>query len=389
MKKHILLVYAKGNAEIFNRQSALGSYIFCLARILTTHGYRLSLNGFEFDLSLEQKNVELLHVNTGRRSLRELIPVFLKEMVRDIRLLNANRNLFSFIIGKQEHYDRILEFYTYGSDLGSELSVKLGIPLTLVYDNPVLEEHSFFHPGQLFFKKLMSRREQQSLQNASSMVVYSEPVRTFLKNQYGIENSIYIHQNVDFSRFEFIGRGNFRSPFVIGFVGSFLPWHRVDLLVSTFIKLCDIGYDIRLLLVGNGMDFEKIRQLVRASKYSSAIEFCGFADGSRLGEMKRRMHIGVMPGSNWYGAPNKIFEYGAAGMAVIAPDTPTIQYLFEDGKEVKLFKWNDEADLFLRLKEMLDDPALLSTLSLNLQQKIKEQYSPEVTYEFYSQLMEQ
>ena len=47
MKKKILIVYGKSTAEIFNRQSALGSYIHCLAGILVKNGYDVRINDIQ------------------------------------------------------------------------------------------------------------------------------------------------------------------------------------------------------------------------------------------------------------------------------------------------------------------------------------------------------
>jgi len=66
-----------------------------------------------------------------------------------------------------------LEFYTYGSDLGYRLSEKYNTPLFLIYDNPVLEEHQFFHGIQFLFKSKIEKREKDSILSASRIVVYS------------------------------------------------------------------------------------------------------------------------------------------------------------------------------------------------------------------------
>jgi glycosyltransferase involved in cell wall biosynthesis len=152
--------------------------------------------------------------------------------------------------------------------------------------------------------------------------------------------------------------------------------------VDIFERLCDTGVNSRLLLLGYGQEWEKIQQQVAVSRWTKKIELPGFTDGEELVKQKLRMHVGVMPGSNWYGAPNKIFEYGAAGMAVLAPDTPTITDLFKNN-EISLFEWNNANDAFVKLQEIVQSAELRARLQHNLQQHIRLTYSAKNTENFY------
>jgi len=197
-------------------------------------------------------------------------------------------------------------------------------------------------------------------------------------------NNVFIHQNVDFTRFDFIDAPRIEHEIKIGFIGSFLKWHRVDLLLTIFEKLAATHLNIRLYLIGDGMEFTTIETLVQNSKVKDRIELTGFCDGEQLLAFKRELHIGVMPGSNWYGAPNKIFEYGAAGLAVLAPSTPTITDLFQDKTDLLLFNWDDVDDAYKKLKNLIEDANLITRLQVNLQSKIKSKYSSAATIEFYT-----
>ena len=109
-------------------------------------------------------------------------------------------------------------------------------------------------------------------------------------------------------------------------------------------------------------------------------EFCAHAPSSFLTEypvdcFKKRIDIGVMPSSNWYGAPNKIFEYGAAKIAVVAPSTPTIVDLFENYKDLLLFENESFDSLYNALLKLVEDKELLKSLAENLHGKIKKKYS--------------
>jgi glycosyltransferase involved in cell wall biosynthesis len=258
-------------------------------------------------------------------------------------------------------------------------------PLVIVYDAPVLEEYEFFHGKKYFFKNKILKRQAQTLKHASHVITYSKAVKKYLENLLGHPIKSSTHQNVDFTRFEFVeGKQLDGSPINIGFVGSFLKWHKVDLLINTYNKLRKDGISAKLYLIGNGMEYAAIKEQVGMSKYSCDIQMTGFLDGKELYEYKKQMHIGIMPGSNWYGAPNKIFEYGAANMAVVAPATPTIRDLFTDKDHLLLFDESKEDGLYNSLKMLCQDADLRIRLAKNLQHKIVTTYSEKATFDYYN-----
>jgi len=203
-------------------------------------------------------------------------------------------------------------------------------------------------------------------------------------------NSIFIHQNVDFTRFDIFTKHKsfYTEEINLCFIGSFLKWHQVDLLVNAFQVLIQNNIKAKLFLVGDGIERKAIENMISQldEKVKSKIIFTGFLDGDELFELKKRMHIGVMPGSNWYGAPNKIFEYGAMRMAVLAPSTPTIDDLFTED-EVCFFEWKNQDSLNTNLLNFCKNKELLKNYSDVLHNKIVSKYSEKNTAIFYQNLI--
>src|SRR5690606_32677181 len=243
---------------------------------------------------------------------------------------------------------------TFGSNLGFKFAQQKNIPLNVIYDSPVSEQEEFFKGTKVVHKDLVAKNEFNTLTYAKSIVIYSEPVKKFLKDLYDLkDDQFHIHQNVDFTRFDYLPTSKDLSKGInICFLGSFLKWHRVDLLIEVFESLCKKFDHIHLHLIGEGMEFENISNQVFKSQWKNKISPPGFLDGEALKNYKSLMHIGLMPGSNWYGAPNKIFEYGAAGMAVITCKSPTICYLFSE-KLVTFFEMGDKQELTNALDELI------------------------------------
>jgi glycosyltransferase involved in cell wall biosynthesis len=385
-QRKVLVLYAKGELELINRKSALGSYIFCLCELLQNEYTQVFVNGVPF-VELKKKKLPTTITSNNTNNIQRYLPQFFKKLIKDILVFRTIKSLTQKVSSTGQ-YDSVLEFYSYASNIGLKISQQQNIPLLLVYDAPVLDEYVFFHGKKIFFKRTVLRRELNTLLKATKIVVYSNAVGDHLKKLTGKNIDTHVHQNVDFTRFDFIEiKPESKDLINIGFVGSFLKWHRADLLVKAFGKLKQEGYKIHLYLLGMGLEFNSIKQLVEASDYKNDITMPGFIDGVELLEMKKKIHIGVMPSSNWYGAPNKIFEYGASKMAVVAPSTPTIVDLFVDKKELFLFENNSEEGLYSALKQLCDDKKMINLIADNLQQKVRLNYSANNTLDFYNSLI--
>lgn len=385
-KARVLFIFANGESEVMNRKSALGSYIFCLATLLNEH---------DFDVRINTTPVNDIHIsesapltNTSRFGIGKFVPKFIKGMIRDNILFRRNHALLSRIKNAGFVPDIVIEFYSYGSDIGLECSVYYHRPLFVVFDAPVLEEYRYFYGRKVINRSKILSNQNNTLKASSVVNVYSDSVKKYVEQHVGADKQITIHQNVDFSRFEFISSKPFCENMTIGFIGSFLKWHRVDLLLKAYEVIRSKGINCDLLLVGSGMEENAIKNMVDSHPYKKEIRLTGYLDGNELTMEKSKMHIGVMPGSNWYGAPNKIFEYGIAGMAVVAPNTPTIYDIFGSNKDVLLFEQNNVEELSKSLIKLLTDENFYIGMANGLQEKINQYYSAENTLNYYTGIID-
>ncbi|MCI4668425.1 MAG: glycosyltransferase family 4 protein [Bacteroidia bacterium] len=388
MSKLIQIIFAKGAKELADRKSILGTIMLSLSQGFADQGYRIRLNEYDFDeLKKKVENPDPYSGPTSRSALP--IPKYLKAFVRDMMLFRSYESLTQQI-GELEKPDYILELYSFGSTIGLQLSKKWGVPLNIIYDSPIRDEYKIFQGFDPPMKGKVHKAEIDTLRHSSGIMAYSNPVKKYITDLAGLETNdhIRIHQNIDFSRFEFDDSPKPEGEIVIGFIGSFLRWHRVDMLVKVFERLKADGYGAKLLLVGSGLEFPAIKDQVDQSPYKGDITMTGFQDGEQLRASKKAMHIGVMGSSNWYGAPNKLFEYGAMGMACVAPRTPTICDIFDED-QIYMFDNHDEEGLYGVLKKYLDEPENIPQKGKELREFITENYGVEKNVEFFLNMLEQ
>ena len=275
-----------------------------------------------------------------------------------------------------KEFDLLVEFNEYGSDLCSEIKNKSSRPTLLVFDAPLVDKYSTFNSPGDSFKKWLREKERLSVENASHIFCYSNPVKDYLKKNYKISNPITV--------FPCISSNTINNPVSlkksnevrIGFVGSFLKWHKVDLLVNAFEVLAAKYENIYLDLIGNGMEWENIKKKVSLSKYRTRIDLPGFSFGEELATYKQKLHIGVMPGSNWFGSPIKIFEYANLKLPVVAASEPTILDLFKKDEEILFIDKQDELNSLVKhLEELILSEEKRATLGESIYLKHKESYS--------------
>lgn len=386
-RKKLLFVVNQKDYNVFNRKSAIDS-ILCSILLELGQTYDIYVNGNSMSKDFVY-NAGAISSLSSTSFIKRIVPGFVKQFLRDLKVFKTNDELFNEISQKVKP-DVILELMRYGSDLGFRLKKHFSIPLIAYFDAPSVEENKYLRGNYSPFYGKVNRFEEHTIKEADKIIVYSEAIRDYwMERIAGLDSDKFnIFQTLDYTRLTFNFEKRFSEPLTIGFVGSFLKWHRVENLVKAFNKLRDAKYDIRLLLIGAGEEYTAIRELVNASPWKQDITLTGFIDGEKLKAYRNKIDIGVMPGTHWYCMPTKVFEYGASGIASIAPGTKSIKCMFTD-KEVIFLEQNSETELYLKLKLLLDDQTRMSEMASNLRAKIKSRNSIDQASIFYNNLISQ
>lgn len=390
---NLLIVYSRNEAEILDRKSALGSYIHCLSKAIQealdvtvyVNGVRTIELASSSSATSETSTVKDVSI---KQFIKRLVPRSVKQKISEKKLFSSHQHLLHKLQAGNTKFDHVIEFYTLGSSVGFDLAAMWGIPLHVVYDSPVIEQEEFFKKTRVAHPYLIAQNEKKTLTLAESVIVYSNPVKSYLTDLHSLDKvNFIIHQNVDFSRIDYLpSKKDLSKGINICFLGSFLKWHRVDLLIDIFETISSEFSDAKLHLIGTGMEFEAVREKAIKSRVKSRIFMPGFLDGEELSSYKKNMHIGVMPGSNWYGAPNKIFEYGAAGMAVVSCESPTINDMFSSNV-VSFFKMGDQKQFTIEIRKLLTDPNSIGLMATGLQSYIQEKHNIEATVAVYKKIL--
>jgi glycosyltransferase involved in cell wall biosynthesis len=144
---------------------------------------------------------------------------------------------------------------------------------------------------------------------------------------------------------------------VIGFTGAFFPWHGVALLINALPELLRAIPSAAALLVGEGPERAALEARVRESGLSDRVRFTGWVGHDKLPEHVAAFDVAVMPDSNEYGSPMKIYEYMAMGKPVVAPRLGPLEDGIQDGETGVLFPRGEVWALREALAGLLRDDA--------------------------------
>ena len=156
---------------------------------------------------------------------------------------------------------------------------------------------------------------------------------------------------------------------VVGFVGSIFPYHGVDLLIHSFAELAGKSSSLKLMVVGDGSTLPELKSLAENLGLTSQIIFTGNVPHSDVNKYLAAMDIAVMVKSNWYGSPVKIFEYGAASLPMICPDTIPVRDVITEGEDALIVS-PEKTAVVEALKRLIENQSLRKRLGDSFHTKV-------------------
>ncbi|MCC7133747.1 MAG: glycosyltransferase family 4 protein [Gemmatimonadales bacterium] len=172
-----------------------------------------------------------------------------------------------------------------------------------------------------------------------------------------------------------------RRTIDIAYLGIMEFARGLDLLIDALGRLASAGIHPRTRLIGGGRDLEELRRRAESRGLQPGMmEFTGFVPDHRDAlAMMGEARIGVLPHlvNDWARTtiPNKLFDYMAAGMAVLSSDAPPVKRILDETGAGRTFRAGAAEDLFVVLREMLADQAALDRFGRKGRQAIADRYN--------------
>jgi len=250
---------------------------------------------------------------------------------------------------------------------GLWLARKYSLPLVLEVNAPLAYEQKQYRG--LTFSSLAEWTERMIWCGADLIVVVSESLRRHLQEAGVRPERIRVLPNaVDANLFHnrldgepVRKRFHLGSRFVVGFLGTFKQWHGADLLMEAFQRLHQGDPDMHLLLVGDGPLRESLQEKIRQAGLEHEVTLAGKVTHQEVPLYLATMDVAVAPYpdlSKFYFSPLKLFEYMAAGRAIVASRLGQVAEVIVDGESGLLFKPGDVEDLVRCIRRLREDSRL-------------------------------
>lgn len=271
---------------------------------------------------------------------------------------------------KKETPDVIYERYSLFMFGSLWYAKRKGIPFILEVNDSALVERV----RHLMFKRIACKIESWVFKHATGIVFISNYFKDLAESNHKemapcvvspnaadteVFNPSLYNQKSAKERFGVTGK------VVCGFAGAFHHWHGIDWFVDDVVSELKNHKDIVLLLVGDGPRHQYITDLAREHHLEDQIILTGRVEHSEIPLAIAAMDFGIIPDSNDYGSPMKLFEFMAMGKGMIVPDFSPITDVVIDNKTSWLFPKKDKRACVEKFFEVAENEELIKNVGKN------------------------
>lgn len=253
---------------------------------------------------------------------------------------------------------------------------------------PVISEMNiisdFNDTRQLHFSGVCRSIEQWVMQQSTLIVFVSEllaekavergiPRQKILVQHNGFDDCAVLPDAGRLLERAGLNRGE--GDVVLGFLGRLLPWYRLEELVRIVAELLPRFPGVRLLIVGDGVERPQLEAAAKSCRIEDRVHFAGALPHLEAMTLVAQFDVCVLPATNEWTSPVKLFEYMGLGKPVVAPRFASIAAVMQHDRHGKLFAPGDFRELKEALEELLHDPELRKRMGREARQRILDHFT--------------
>jgi glycosyltransferase involved in cell wall biosynthesis len=230
------------------------------------------------------------------------------------------------------------------------------------------------------FRWLARRLERWVCTHSTGTIAVSAALKRHLAASGVPERQITVMPNgVDLARFhpgvsgaEVRRRYRLEGQVVAGFVGWLRDWHGLEGLIDAVHGSGLLERGLRLLIVGDGPSFARIRARVQGLGLVDRVVMTGAVAHDAVPSHIAALDIALQPRATAHACPMKLLEYMAMARAIVAPDQANIRELVRDRTSARLFPPGDHARLFDLVSELMNAPRERAALGDHARRSVVE-----------------
>jgi glycosyltransferase involved in cell wall biosynthesis len=262
--------------------------------------------------------------------------------------------------------DFIYERYCANTVAGVWASRKFGLPLLLEVNAPLAEEKRRL--GTVGFPGLCRRLERYVFRHATRVLAVTGVLQRLLVEQAGLppERVLVVQNGVwpqayscpdgaAAARRQALG---LQGRIVVGAAGFFRQWHGIDLLLRCVARNPFLRERATVLLLGGGLAWAALKELARELGLADRVVFLEAVPHNEVPSYLSALDVAVIPRAVEYASPLKLFEYMAAGKAIVAPRQDNLMEILTEGADGVCFTPEDAGGLEEAVAALVRDDGL-------------------------------
>ena len=284
---------------------------------------------------------------------------------------------------------------------GAWASKKLGIPFVLEVNADLLEQRKFKGVPERGLRHLFAVwATRVCFETAAQIICISPRLKQHLHTKWNIDQSKLpvLPCAADVEAFKpgynsetVRKRLGLTTEPVVMWIGGFYPWHDLSLLLESFALILKQRQNTRLVLVGDGPTRTSVVDMATKAGLRHAVIMTGTIAHAQVPEMLSIADVAVVPSApvtaslGGTGTPLKLFEYMAAGKAIVATALNEAAEVIQDGHNGLLVKAGDVNMFAETVLRLIDDPEERDRLGQNAREQAVKEYS----WEHYTRRLEE
>ena len=298
----------------------------------------------------------------------------------------TTRALSYVLAGAAGEIDFIYQRYSRFNWTGVALSLVTGLPLLVEHNGSEVWMARHWDPvGQLGLLRKFERLNQQA---ADMIFVVSDAGRRELIDNHVDSGRIVVNPNgVDTDEFHpRCGGAEVRRQLgaedktVVGFVGTFGPWHGASVLAEAAARTSQRAR-CHFLFIGDGEQRNATESIIERSSDKVSATFSGRIAHDKVAAYLDACDILVAPHvpssdlSEFFGSPTKLFEYMAMARPVVASQLGQIADVIRDGENGLLVEPGNADELARAIERLAADAGLRVRLGEAARQTVADHYT--------------
>jgi glycosyltransferase involved in cell wall biosynthesis len=257
---------------------------------------------------------------------------------------------------------------------GKWLKRRFKLPYLLEVNAPIALERA--QHGGLGLPGL-ARRLEVSTWKAADVVLPVTGVLAEMLAEQGVkrERIVVIPNGIDLAAFEGAPareeakkRLGLEGRLVLGFAGFVRAWHGLEQVVDFIAEAR--RPELLLFVAGDGPACAALAQRARERGVAAQVRIAGIVQRKDIAAHLAAFDVALQPAATPYASPLKLFEYLAAGCAIVAPRQPNLEEVLADDENALLFPPERAGALGEALGRLVADAGLRERLGSNAKKTI-------------------